>query len=68
LTYWDGPAILDLKWSHSNPQLLGIADANGCTEVFKYENGQLEKQSSLSNHKHQVLNLSLDWSDRLSKG
>jgi hypothetical protein len=66
VTYLDGPAILDIKWSHSHSQLLAIADANGFTELFKFDNGQLTKQSSLSNLKDQVLNLSLDCSDRLS--
>ncbi|KAI5478338.1 WD repeat protein [Pseudohyphozyma bogoriensis] len=65
---FEGPAILDMKWSTrwNNQTTLAIADAKGHIQLQKWDsdNNRLLPPMSLSIADESTLCLSLDWSDR----
>ncbi|KAH9065753.1 WD40-repeat-containing domain protein [Lactarius vividus] len=63
------PAVLDLKWCHTEPSrqpILAVADSEGNVNLFEWslQQKQLCNASSLRVAPSHVLCLSLDWSER----
>jgi hypothetical protein len=78
VTWRDTPGIFDIQWSRSNPNLIGISDANGRINILSVINATEENHdivislssssscsSSSSSDETTPLSLSLEWNDRI---
>ncbi|KAI8901421.1 WD40-repeat-containing domain protein [Globomyces pollinis-pini] len=62
-------AILDIKWCFqplNDFPVMAQVTATGNTDIYKLENNSMTKIFTISNNKQNVLNLSVDWKNRLS--
>ena len=65
----DTNAILDMKWSHGQKDVLAVADAKGHISIYHTtdETIPLRCANDYQNGKNNVLCLSLDWNNRVDK-
>ncbi|KAL0075536.1 hypothetical protein J3Q64DRAFT_1811615 [Phycomyces blakesleeanus] len=67
----EGPAILDMKWSHAlveNRKVLGVVDSIGGLQLHHLTDaGELESLAHCQVSEPDVLCLSLDWASRVNK-